>query len=90
MTSSPSTTALPVTVAEPAGTVAARAGNDWYAFLPAVTPGPLPAALDEAAAVSFEDGSAIRSEVATLAEARAAFSAILPDGVDVTLYPVDD
>jgi homoserine dehydrogenase len=62
----------------------------WYAFLPAVKAGPLPTALDEAAAVGFEDGTAIRSEVVTLAEAQAAFAAILPDGVDVTLYPVDD
>jgi homoserine dehydrogenase len=62
----------------------------WFAFLPAVRPGPLPAALDEAAAVGFEDGTAIRSEVVTLAEAKAAFTAILPDDVDVTLYPVDD
>nr|MBA2757128.1 hypothetical protein [Chloroflexota bacterium] len=62
----------------------------WYAFLPAVRPGPLPAALDEAAAVAFEDGTAIRSELVTLAEARTAFCALLPDGVDVTLYPVDD
>jgi homoserine dehydrogenase len=62
----------------------------WYAFLPAVKAGPLPAALDEAAAVGFEDGTAIRSEVVTLAEAQAAFAGILPDGVDVTLYPVDD
>ncbi len=63
----------------------------WYAFLPAVRDDvPLPAALDEAAAVRFEDGAAIRSEVVTLAEARSAFDAILPAGVDVTLYPVDD
>ena len=62
----------------------------WFAFLPAVAPGPLPEALDEAASVEFEDGTAIRSEIATLAEAKAAFAAILPDGVDVTLYPVDD
>jgi homoserine dehydrogenase len=63
----------------------------WYAFLPAVRGDvPLPAALDEAASVEFEDGTAIRSEVVTLAEAQAAFSAILPDDVDVTLYPVDD
>jgi homoserine dehydrogenase len=62
----------------------------WFAFLPAVRPGPLPEALDQAAAVGFEDGTAIRSEVVTLAEAKAAFDAILPDGVDVTLYPVDD
>ncbi len=62
----------------------------WYAFVPAVRGGELPSALDEAAAVGFEDGTAIRSEVVTLAEAKAAFRAILPDGVDVTLYPVDD
>jgi len=63
----------------------------WYAFIPAVRDDiTLPTALDEAAAVSFEDGTAIRSEVVTLAEARAAFAAILPEGVDVTLYPVDD
>ena len=62
----------------------------WYAFVPAVQAGELPAALDEAAAVAFEDGTAIRSEVVTLAEAKAAFDAILPEGVDVTLYPVDD
>ena len=63
----------------------------WYAFVPAVRPGvPLPPALDEAAAVRFEDGTAIRSEVVSLAEAKSAFTAVLPDGVDVTLYPVDD
>ena len=62
----------------------------WYAFVPAVREGELPTALDEAAAVEFEDGTAIRSEVVTLAEAKAAFRAVLPDGVDVTLYPVDD
>ena len=62
----------------------------WFAFLPAVKAGPLPAALDAAATVGFEDGTAIRSEAVTLSEAKAAFAAILPDGVDVTLYPVDD
>jgi homoserine dehydrogenase len=63
----------------------------WYAFLPAVRADvALPTALDEAASVEFEDGTAIRSEVVTLAEARAAFSALLPEGSDVTLYPVDD
>jgi homoserine dehydrogenase len=64
----------------------------WYAFLPTIPPidGDLPAPLDRAASVEFEDGTAIRTEDATLADARAAFAAILPDGVDVTLYPVDD
>jgi homoserine dehydrogenase len=64
----------------------------WFAFLPAVDLGgrPLPAALDEAAAVEFDDGIAIRSEAVSLDEARAAFGAVLPDGADVTLYPCDD
>jgi homoserine dehydrogenase len=62
----------------------------WYAFVPAVEDRPLPDVLDEAATVVFEDGTAIRTEVATLAQARAAFDALLPEGVDVTLYPVDD
>ena len=62
----------------------------WYAFVPAVVAGPPPAGLAEAASVAINGGTAIRSEAVTLAEARAAFSAILPDGVDVTLYPVDD
>ena len=58
--------------------------------MPPVDVSDLPTALDEAAAVSFEEGSALRTEVVTLAEARAAFDAILPPGADVTLYPVDD
>jgi homoserine dehydrogenase len=63
----------------------------WYAFVSEVLADvALPPALDEAAAVDFEDGTAIRSEVVTLAEARAAFDAILQSGADVTLYPVDD
>jgi homoserine dehydrogenase len=74
--------------------VAAEPGLDvprhWYAFVPPVETEALPSALDEAASVSFEEGTAIRTEVVTLSEARAAFDAILPEGVDVTLYPVDD
>jgi homoserine dehydrogenase len=62
----------------------------WYAFVPPLQVDTLPTALDEAAAVSFETGTAVRSELVTLIEARAAFRAILPPGVDVTLYPVDD
>jgi homoserine dehydrogenase len=62
----------------------------WFAFVPAVRDVALPTALDEAAAVGFEEGTAIRSEFVTLAEAKAAFDAILPEGVDLTLYPVDD
>jgi len=52
--------------------------------------GALPSALDRAASVEFEDGTAIRTEVTSLDDARAAFDAILPADVDVTLYPVDD
>jgi homoserine dehydrogenase len=64
----------------------------WYAFVPTLpaVDGQLPAALDRAASVEFEDGTAIRTELATVEEARAAFAAILPADVDVTLYPVDD
>ena len=64
--------------------------RQWYAFVPAVQPGSLPAALADAATVDFEDGTAVRSGIVTLDEVRAAFDAILPAGVDVTLYPVDD
>ena len=64
----------------------------WFAFVPAVRAieGDLPLALGRAASVDFEHGTAIRSDVVTLAEARDAFDAILPGGADVTLYPVDD
>lgn len=82
---------LPAT--DPAGPAAdpLDGPRHWYAFLPAVRADvPLPGALDHAAAVDFEDGTAIRSEVVSLAEAKAAFTAILPEGADVTLYPVDD
>ncbi len=66
------------------------APRHWYAFVPAVRLGPLPRALDDTAVVSLEDGSAVRSRVVTREEAQAAFTAILPDGADATLYPVDD
>ncbi len=64
----------------------------WYAFIPAIDLArtDLPDALDEAAAVDFEAGTAIRTEHVTLEEARAAFAAILPSDIDVTLYPCDD
>ena len=65
------------------------AARHWYAFVPPVRDVPLPEALAEAASVSFEEGTALRTAV-TLADARAAFDAILPPGADVTLYPVDD
>jgi homoserine dehydrogenase len=84
---------LPLVAGPSVAAVAPLEGaRHWFAFLPAVRHGieTLPTALDEAASVTFEDGTAIRSEVVPLAEVRAAFASILPDGVDVTLYPVDD
>ena len=64
----------------------------WYAFIPALDLArtDLPAALDEAAAIDFETGTAIRTEHVTLDEARAAFAAVLPPDADATLYPCDD
>ena len=64
----------------------------WYAFLPEMgRDGPaMPTALGGGASVPVGDGTAIRSGSVTLAEARAALARILPDGVDITLYPIDD
>ncbi|MEZ0241717.1 MAG: homoserine dehydrogenase, partial [Chloroflexota bacterium] len=62
----------------------------WYAFVPALGSGPASAILDDTATVDFDDGTALRTGVATLADVRAALVPRLPDGVDVTLYPVDD
>jgi homoserine dehydrogenase len=70
-----------------------RAGvRHWYAFLPSLGSDDvlLPSALDEAAAVRFEDGTAIRTEPVALDEARAAFAAVLPADRDVTLYPCEE
>lgn len=64
----------------------------WFAFVPSVRASrdALPSPIARAASVEFEDGTAIRTDVATLADVQAAFLAILPDDADVTLYPVDD
>jgi homoserine dehydrogenase len=64
----------------------------WFAFMPSARAmdDPLPPAIARAASVDFDDGTAIRTDVATLGDAQAAFLAILPDDIDVTLYPVDD
>jgi homoserine dehydrogenase len=61
----------------------------WYAFIPPTASAAVPDAFDNAASVEFEDGTALRTTVLPLAAARSAVAAILPDGVDVTLYPVD-
>jgi homoserine dehydrogenase len=64
----------------------------WFAYVGAVraSDGDLPRAIERAASVDFDDATAIRTDVVTLADAKAAFDAVLPDGADVTLYPVDD
>jgi homoserine dehydrogenase len=63
--------------------------RSWYAFVPPTTTTDVPSDLERAASVDFEDGTAIRTAVLPLDRARAAFAGILPDSVDVTLYPVD-
>jgi homoserine dehydrogenase len=63
----------------------------WYAFVPtAAGMPPLAAVPHEAARVDLEHGTAVRSERVTLDEAQAAFQAIMPRPLDVTLYPIDD
>jgi homoserine dehydrogenase len=61
----------------------------WYTFIPPTDATNVPAALDNAASVDFEDGTAIRTALLPLARAQEAIAAILPEGVDATLYPVD-
>jgi homoserine dehydrogenase len=61
----------------------------WFALLPGITPdrvelGPT-AAIDE-----IDGGTAVRTGTLSLEQVRAALLAVLPDGVDVTLYPVSD
>jgi homoserine dehydrogenase len=86
---------LPPAVASASTHIRAGSGlaaeRHWYAFLPALEtrPDALPAALDGAAAIEFPGGTAVRSERVPLDEARAAFAAILPSELDMTLYPCD-
>ncbi len=86
---------LPPAVASSEEHIAASDGltglRPWYAFLPALDLADgLPAALGEAASVAFDEGTAIRTGHVTLEAVRAAYAAILPPDVDVTLYPCDD
>ncbi|HYH92797.1 MAG TPA: hypothetical protein VD763_06540, partial [Candidatus Saccharimonadales bacterium] len=62
----------------------------WYVFIGATRDVEPPALLRSAGSVEFEDGTAIRTPVAALADVRAALREILPDDADPTLYPVDD
>ncbi len=61
----------------------------WFAFLPGI--GPEGVELGETAALEeIEDGTVVRTGPLPLERVRAAIEPHLPDGVDVTLYPVTD
>ena len=70
----------------------------WFALLPgaatpvlgAATAPVLGAAAEGARSIPVAGGSAVLTGPMTLEDARAAASALLPPGVDATLYPVDD
>ena len=61
----------------------------WFAFLPGIARDAV--ALGETAAVEeIDGGTAVRTGPLPLERARAAIGRCLPDGADVTLYPVTD
>jgi homoserine dehydrogenase len=62
----------------------------WVTFLPGVSPEAVATALPGGALARVADGTAIRTEAAALADVRTALAGLLPDGVDATLYPIDD
>ena len=65
------------------------AARPWFAFLPGIAPEGVE--LGETAAVEeIEGGTAVRTGPLPLERVRAAIAPHLPDGVDVTLYPVTD
>jgi hypothetical protein len=65
------------------------AARPWFAFLPGVAPEGVE--LGEAAAIEeIPGGTAVRTGPLPLQRVRAAIAPHLPDGVDVTLYPVTD
>ena len=65
------------------------AARPWFAFLPGIAPEVLE--LGQAAAFGeVHGGTAVRTGPLTLERVRAAIGPHLPDGVDVTLYPVTD
>jgi homoserine dehydrogenase len=69
----------------------ATESGGWFAFVPGASGRPRPAGRDahgpEIAAV--EGGRAVRFARASLEEARRELRAMLPDGTDATLYPVE-
>jgi homoserine dehydrogenase len=61
----------------------------WFAFLPGIAPEGVE--LGETAAIAeIHGGTAVRTGPLPLERVRAAIAPHLPDGVDVTLYPVTD
>lgn len=61
----------------------------WFAFLPGIAPDRVE--LGAAAAIyEIDGGTAVRTGTLSLDRVRAALLAVLPDGVDVTLYPVTE
>jgi homoserine dehydrogenase len=61
----------------------------WFAFLPGIAPEGVE--LGETAAIEeIEGGTVVRTGPLPLERVRAAIAPHLPDGVDVTLYPVTD
>lgn len=81
---------------DPAGSAADPLDDPrrWYAFVPAAgMASPLPAHAaqrNRAVITELGTGTAIRTQTLNLEEARAIVAPILPEGVDVTLYPIDD
>ena len=65
------------------------AARHWYAFVPPVRTSRCPRPSRKRLRCRSRRGL-LRTEAVTLADARAAFDAILPPGADLTLYPVDD
>ncbi len=61
----------------------------WFAFLPGIAPEGVQ--LGETAAIEeIDGGTVVRTGPLPLERVRAAIAPLLPDGVDVTLYPVTD
>ena len=62
----------------------------WYGYVPDAGRRLHSVAVDHLRVIELEGGLAVRTAVVTLEAARAAFSSLLADGKDITLYPVDD
>ncbi|MEA2609700.1 MAG: homoserine dehydrogenase [Chloroflexota bacterium] len=61
----------------------------WYALVP-LAQAELPELKFEHEFAALDGATSIRANGVSLDDARAAFRSILPPGVDVTLYPIDD